>query len=431
MKLSAHYGSEIILRNCILGKNLNLLQIRGFGGIEMLSDISKPDVYDQVDNPLGTQRDLQAKHAKDASEYAFSSVIADPDTDPRSFPEVIFNVRNTEAITVFANGNPLDMTMLDDLTDVLNVELKINVNFIEEISEEADEIPISRVDGNHRLSRVPPLDAREDLIFPNVSFALFMGLTLDQERKLFSDINGTQKVMNTAHLAQIAMRAGGERLLLDAKNRPLWVAQELTSNNKVFHNYVYNGGSKVGIKSEIGTTPPVTLTQLRAALSKTINGMPKITNQLFPSGLIERARDHNDPNAMKQLKDNAKVLEELIGHFWQAVAFEFPEAWQDGTKKQYILFNSIGLDAFSRIGAQLISELWENQTLDQSDFNRAIHQIRNGGVTLEKSDFHGFAGSTGANKVYETLMDARQEGSSSLEAIKEILFPKGQSKLEQ
>ena len=42
---------------------------RGHARLSDLARISKADIYDQVNNPLGTQRDLSLKHAKDAYEY--------------------------------------------------------------------------------------------------------------------------------------------------------------------------------------------------------------------------------------------------------------------------------------------------------------------------------------------------------------------------
>lgn len=427
MQLSTRYGSDIFIRNCILGKNLNLAQIRGFSEMDMLSDISLPDVYDQVTNPLGTQRGLIPGHAKEASEYAFAAVEADPNNDPRSFPEVIFNVRETPAVTVFSNGNEVDFSQLEDLQDVQIVDVRINVSFLEEMG---DSISISRVDGNHRLSRVPAIDERENIDFPCVSFALFVGLTLDQERKLFSDINGHQQVMNTSHLAQIAMNAGGPKLLLDSKTRPLWLAQELMMSGQVFQDVVYTGGAKAGIKTKIGAVPPITLSQLRAALGKTLNGMQQYTNELFPSDLIQKARDLNDSDALNEIKGNAEVLKTAISQFWLAVKHEYPEAWQDGKKKEFILFNSIGMDALSRIAAEVIRELVENKSMGQTDFDLAIRHIRNGGITLEKKDFQGMAGGTGANKVFELLMTARQEGSEGILAVKDLLMPKAPSKLD-
>ena len=67
------HGDEIDLGRCLVGKNLNLLALRGFATLDVLAELSAPDVYDQVDNPTGTQRDLKAKHAEECFDYAIES----------------------------------------------------------------------------------------------------------------------------------------------------------------------------------------------------------------------------------------------------------------------------------------------------------------------------------------------------------------------
>ena len=53
------------VRAKVLGVNV----YRGFGKLADLARISKADIYDQIKNPKGTQRDLSAQHARDAYEY--------------------------------------------------------------------------------------------------------------------------------------------------------------------------------------------------------------------------------------------------------------------------------------------------------------------------------------------------------------------------
>jgi hypothetical protein len=58
-----------VIRGTVLGVNV----YRGFARLCDLSRISKPDVYDAISNPKGTQRDLSPKHAKEAYEYVRNS----------------------------------------------------------------------------------------------------------------------------------------------------------------------------------------------------------------------------------------------------------------------------------------------------------------------------------------------------------------------
>ena len=53
------------VRAKVLGVNV----YRGFASLCDLADISRADIYDQQNNPTGTQRDLSPSHARDAYEY--------------------------------------------------------------------------------------------------------------------------------------------------------------------------------------------------------------------------------------------------------------------------------------------------------------------------------------------------------------------------
>ena len=50
-------------------KNLDTVCFRGSGPLAHLALVSQPDVFDQVANPDGLQRDLSPKHAADAYDY--------------------------------------------------------------------------------------------------------------------------------------------------------------------------------------------------------------------------------------------------------------------------------------------------------------------------------------------------------------------------
>jgi hypothetical protein len=53
----------------IRGRVLGVSVYRGFARLCDIAEISKADVYDQNNNPTGTQRDLSPSHARDAHEY--------------------------------------------------------------------------------------------------------------------------------------------------------------------------------------------------------------------------------------------------------------------------------------------------------------------------------------------------------------------------
>src|SRR3972149_3412700 len=113
----------------ICGTVLGVKVYRGYARLCDLSEISKADIYDQKDNPKGTQRDLSPKHAREAYEYVGSQTLA-------FWPEVFLCVRNKSIISFSAIQNNCGYGIL-----AINIEKIRNMK----------NISISRVDGNHRL----------------------------------------------------------------------------------------------------------------------------------------------------------------------------------------------------------------------------------------------------------------------------------------
>jgi DGQHR domain-containing protein len=415
--LTENYGDYVLIENCVVGRNLNLWQIRGFANMAVLADVSSADVYDQEDNPLGTQRDLKPKHAKEASEYAVESINAEPNLDPRSFPEVILNARNTNAVSVLVEGAEIDFDSCDDFgREPFIASIRVNVAEIE-IPYATTEPDISRVDGNHRLSRVPKVGEREmDDEYPTVAFALFVGLNNSQERKLFADINGKQVIMNTSHLNQIMISAGGDALAIDPKTRPLWFAKKLGQGAGVMADVVFTGGAKGGVKAKHGYVPPLNLSTLKSMVERTLKGIDAHVIELLPPKLVEDAKAGN-AQATKDLLEGAEFLAGLLTKFWKAVKTAYPEAWQDTNKKKYILFQSIGSLALSSFAALVIEDLIRERKTDQESFNDAVESLRHGGITLEKSDYEGYAGQTGTRKVFEALVSAKSEGEKGIRGL--------------
>jgi hypothetical protein len=81
--IADRYGELVDLGACVVGKNLNLMTVRGFARLDVLAAISAPDVYDQIDNQYGTQRDLKSKHALECFDYALDSLAVTPEDNPR------------------------------------------------------------------------------------------------------------------------------------------------------------------------------------------------------------------------------------------------------------------------------------------------------------------------------------------------------------
>src|ERR1041385_5929820 len=85
------------IRGRVLGVNV----YRGFAKLGDLADISQADIYHQVDNPTGTQRELSLTHARDAHDYVRTH-------DLGFWPEVFLCARLKSSITFtpFSDESP-------------------------------------------------------------------------------------------------------------------------------------------------------------------------------------------------------------------------------------------------------------------------------------------------------------------------------------
>lgn len=401
-EITERFGREIVIKDVVVGKNLNIGVIRGFATLDQLAYISAPDVYNQLTNPLGTQRDPDLNHARDVLDYAITALSQEPETSPRAFPEIILNARDKSVISLVSNHGESEVdfysgTNEDDLLFVGT--LTIHTNLLN--NTEGEPPQISRVDGNHRLLMVGKrIEEDPEETFPIVPFSLFVGLNADQERSLFRDINGEQKKMDTAHLDTIKLRLQGPGTLLRTETgEALWIAEKLSSEGYPFEKLIFFGGDKKPFKQAGMSVPPVKINALKSAVQTTI----KMSNQIDTISILSE----EDNPSEESLLTNAKNKLVLLTWYWTAVRNNFPEAWQDRTN--YVLLQAIGLNAFSRLGAQVIDHLIENKKVDKKEFDQVLKHVASK-VDISKTAWQGYAGLAGANKVFQALNEARVEG---------------------
>lgn len=398
----ARYGDVIDMGACLIGKNLNLMTVRGFGRLDKLALISAPDVYDMIENPTGTQRALKRDHADDCLEYALKSLEYPPEEKPFAFPEVILNARDANAIELYDLADPADLLDLSSFTEELDgahklVGLRILVDQLR--FPKVDKAPqISRVDGNHRLfgadisieRTMSDTDGDAVVDYPTVPFALLIGLKPLEEGSLFRDINAEHKGMETAHLDTLTVRLHTpEEMRNDPALLPLWLANELANPDRAFAGMIFKGGSTRGIRAS-QLSPPIKINALKTMISI----------QLRSASLI-----------MGSLRERPDALLDLLDRFWMAVKRTFPDAWTN--KRDYILLQSIGLNGFAEFGGKILERAWEEEKIDEDDFMRYLAPVSTN-MSLSRADYPGVAGAGGARLIAEKLLLA-----SSPDAVKQ------------
>lgn len=354
-----------VIRGNVLGVNV----YRGYAPLYILTEISKADIYDQKKNPLGTQRDLSPKHAKDAYEYVKSSELG-------FWPEIFLCARENKILTF----TPINL-------EYENIGiLKLDLDSI----KNSKSIKISRVDGNHRLHYADGKESKFSKIDKKVSFCLAFNLTRDEEIKLFKDINKNQKAMNTSHLDGIDVRLSPEEEL-KRRNPDLYIAQRLSNDTaSPLNGRVYDGGKK-----PIGVDIP--LRGLRTG----------IQYMLSRSTQLPRLPD-------------AEAQYRVIKNYFEALKKWQPAAWK--SPKEHIILRGAGLWAICFLGAQVI----DRALLNDKFRTESLLDILNSGKDWDwsnKGSFVGYSGRGGALeisiKVGRHLKDSDQLSTDEL--FKEIM----------
>lgn len=350
-----------VIRAKMLGVNV----FRGFCALSTLSEISKADIYDQVNNPTGTQRDLSVSHARDAYLYI-------KDKDFGFWPEVFLCAREKNILT---------FKPVTDETDDLGI-LEID---LDKLNSEKDKIHISRIDGNHRLHFGDGKATGYTKIDKIVSFCLSFDLSKEEEIQLFKDINLNQKAMNTSHLDKIEVRLSAEELL-KKRSPDLFIAQKLGSDQKSpLYMKVYEGGKK-----PIGVVIP--LRGLRTGIEYMLSRSTQLPHLV-----------------------DASAQYVVIRNYFEALKMWQPNAWTN--IKEYLLLRGTGLWAACFLGAQVIDRTLLKQKFDSEAMTEILQSGRQWDWS-NKGDFKGFSGRGGAleisNRIARFLKDENTISTNQL-----------------
>lgn len=355
----------------IRGEVLGIQVFRGFARLSDLARISQPDIYDQEKKPLGTQRDLNRRHAREAYEYVKTHSLA-------FYPEIVLHARD-ESLLQFT---PVSRSLP-------NVgKLRVNLDRI----PEAGEVVLSRVDGNHRLHYAdghdpgfPPLDQL-------AGFCIMHALPLSEagvskgELLLFRDINANQQGMNTSHLDSIDLRTAERGL--EARDPVLYIAERLMEDaDSPFRGRVYRGGVKPG-------------------------------DFMIPLRSVKTSVQYMHQRSKKLGQFSADAQARLIKRYWQAVKRWVPDAWEN--PRRYIALRATGFWAMSFVGSDVIDMVVTSGKLDATDMFAVLESGKEWDWS-NSGDFRGYGGRGGAVEIANMVTREFASEGPSISAIEKRL----------
>jgi DGQHR domain-containing protein len=356
----------MIKLDVLMGEVLGVPVARGFAKLSDLSRISRADIFDEINNPRGTQRDLSVKHARDAYEYARN-------TEFGYWPEVFLCLRDPTAVSIERLGTGHGTLFVNDEGIALS-----------------DKISISRVDGNHRLHFASGIDKSAPALDRLVSFCLALNLSLDQEIKLFRDINNNQRRMDTSHLDKIELRLSGEDAI-KIRDPELYIASRLADDpESPLAKFVYQGG-----KRPTGTFIP--LRTLHTGIEYMLSRQTKLT----ALGGVD-----------------AQFV--LIKNYFKALKLWVPDAFE--TPKEFLLLRGAGLWGSCFLGADVIDRVLSNNKFEADDMLAVLKSGR-AWNWAKSGDFQGFSGRGGAVKIADMVIRELRDddGVSMTELLSKIL----------
>lgn len=398
-ELYEKYGEFIDLGYCVAGKNLNTWTIRGYQSLKVLAEISGGDEYDEHLNPTGTQRDLGVKHSREALDYALQAQFMDVEDNPRAFPEITLNVRQQDLIQILDSmGNEVDISSFSDLEEAATFRLRIRTAaLIYPVEKYGPQI--SRVDGNHRLSQANALQVDEEELIPSVPFAMFIGLSTSQERKLFTDINGKHVGMPPAITTNFTLEGLADDLAV-VEMPAAWLAKQLSREGMVFYGKVHLGGSAVGAKEKFGAKGPITIQGLKSAIAATLDASPTLRAQFFPTVDLHDPINNTEAKRRERV-ERAQAMVKLLNRYWTAVRDSNPEAWED--KKEFILLSTIGLNAYAYLAGPVIQRLLQSNSHEYKHFKSVTDHLADR-MPLAREEYLGVAGAGGVKRVRDALL---------------------------
>jgi hypothetical protein len=225
---------------------------------------------------------------------------------------------------------------------------------------------------------------------PTVPFALFLDLSIPEERRIFNVVNSKQQNVEPALLETQRVDLMSDEEKRAPANLPSVIARRLADTGGAFEKMIFAGGDRAGAKKR----------GLKLAL-KSSTLASTIKTQLAARKAV------SDP-----LSKDPDELFLYVNNYWKAVRETFPQEWADRDK--YILLQTIGLGAFAKYWGEIIKDVIDHSAGRVEDFKPYLTSFKAIDFSRDHKQFKGVAGAGGVDTVFGILNENRNEIHESL-----------------
>jgi len=334
----------------------------GFANGSVLSRISFSDVLDEATR-TGYQRRFCKEHSLSFKRYIQS---AGATTIP-----LTFNLR----------GDRSDLWSLEREQNSSRAVLKLSVT----------SLPVmAQVDCQHRLGYL-----RESTI--PFAFMTFISLPVEEEMRIFRDINGKAKGLSGSLLDYTGAKLAQKDLAVAHPSISLALRLQEDSDSPWQHKLDLGGDRTSGTK--------------RVA---SLRMMEKAIRRFQKAARAER--------------DDVEQLGKQLIDFWKAVAVVYPNEWAHPRK--HLLTKGIGVYALMSIAGVLVHEAKESKrVVDQDFFIEKLSDFADSINWSNDGEMKGFGGASGADRAFELMQSAREKAHGDTYGKQE--HPFGRTRLQK
>lgn len=335
--------SNIIHINATEGEQFDRKVLFGTAQLGDLAIISKAHPYSE-DSPDGVQRIEKLQRAKKVHEYFMNNK----------------HIRGCLPIVLSARNVPENVLIRDENGNIKQIIWN-------------NDFDISRLDGNHRLRYADGKNPKYQKITENVQFVMYLDLSIDEERRLFIDLNANQVNVDKSLLYKMHAATSSNDSLYN--EYPVeWIVDKLNSDEDSPLNEMIHSGNDKSDQKPLG----------RSMVIHAITEALKLNNFLYDR--INKKSDLFDPaEVYLHVKNAYKAIKTVWNDDWILSLAKSTNSASKAHKKRITIFKSGSFYVLTGVAIRLQSDYHLDTVQDLTFKLHAVGNIYTTGADTTKT----------------------------------------------